>query len=228
MTPREHPHYRGVILDVDGTLVDSNEGHVRAWVDALAELGVRVDVARVRPLIGMGGDKVIPILAGVDADSERGKQISECRARIFKEKYLPRVQPFPCVRELLERMRADALALAVASSAKTEELETLLAIARVDDLIETRTSSDDAENSKPDPDVVKAALGKTGLAPKEVVMLGDTPYDIEAAARACAGAIALRCGGRDDAHLKDALAIYDDPADFLAHYDSSPLGRSRA
>jgi len=225
MTPREHSRYRGVILDVDGTLIDSNEAHARAWVDALAELALRVDVARVRPLMGMGGDKVIPILAGVDADSERGKRISECRARIFKEKYLPRVRPFPSVRDLLERMRADGLELAVASSAKAEELETLLAIARVDDLIETRTSSDDAEHSKPDPDVVKAALGKTGLAPAEVLMLGDTPYDIEAAARTCAGAIALRCGGWDDAHLEDALAIYDDPADLLRRYDSSPLGR---
>jgi phosphoglycolate phosphatase-like HAD superfamily hydrolase len=124
-------------------------------------------------------------------------------------------------------MRSDGLDLAIASSAKSEEIDTLLKRMHAEDLITARTSSDEAENSKPDPDIVAAAIETIGASPSEVVMLGDTPYDVEAAARACAGAIALRCGGWDDAHLQRALAIYDDPADLLARYDSSPLGSAR-
>jgi phosphoglycolate phosphatase-like HAD superfamily hydrolase len=123
-------------------------------------------------------------------------------------------------------MRDEGLKLVVASSAKEDELTPLLEKAGTADLIEKKTSSDDAENSKPDPDIVKAALDRSGLAPDEVVMLGDTPYDIEAASRAGVRAVALRSGGWKDRDLSGAIAAYDDPADLLAHYDSSPLKRN--
>jgi HAD superfamily hydrolase (TIGR01509 family) len=216
---------RGVILDVDGTLVDSNDAHAKAWVEALAEHGINVSFEQVRKLIGMGGDKLLPKVAGIAEDTPEGKAISQRRGEIFKTRYLPHIKAFPQTRELLLRMRDDGLKLVVASSAKEDELKPLLKIAGAAGLIEEKTSSDDADNSKPDPDIVKAALDSAGLSADEAVMLGDTPYDIEAASRAGVKVIAFRCGGWDDAHLASAIAIYDGPADLLAHYDESPLKR---
>ena len=214
---------RGVILDVDGTLVDSNDAHARAWVEALSEQGVEVEFEKARRLIGMGGDKLLPEISGMEEESPEGKRAGERRGQIFKEKYLPSIKPLPGARELLKRLREDGLKLVVASSAKKDELDPLLEIAGASDLIEGKTSSDDAENSKPDPDIVEAALEKAALSPDEVVMLGDTPYDIESAGKAGVEVIALRSGGWEDEDLSGAVAIYQDPADLLARYDESPL-----
>jgi HAD superfamily hydrolase (TIGR01509 family) len=214
---------RGVLLDVDGTLVNSNDAHARAWVDALGEESITVDFARVRPLIGMGGDKLLPALAGLDEDSPTGQRVSQRRAELFRERYLPNIHAFPRVRELLLRLQGAGLSLAVASSAKREELGPLLELAHVADLIEDATSSADADSSKPDPDIVAAALHKLGVGAKHAIMIGDTPYDIEAAARAGIPCIALRSGGRSEADLAGAVAIYADAADLLARFESSPL-----
>jgi HAD superfamily hydrolase (TIGR01509 family) len=181
-----------------------------------------VPFQRVRACIGMGADKLLPAVAGIDAESRGGRAIAELRGRIFMEKWLPHVRPFPRVRELLERMRDDGLRLAVASSAQKEELHALLEIAGVASFIEEHTSSDDVEESKPDPDVVHAALERLDLPAAAVTMIGDTPYDVEAAQRAHVGIIGLRCGGWDDAALAGAIAVYADPADLLAHYVESP------
>lgn len=216
-------HIRGVILDVDGTLVDSNDTHARSWVEAMAENGYHVPYEKVRPLIGMGGDKVLPATTGIQKDSPQGKKISQRRAEIFKERYLPAVQAFPQARELLQRMRASGLKLAVASSAQPDELKALLRIVGASDLIEEESSSKDAQSSKPDPDIVHVTLQRIGFPADQVIMLGDTPYDIEAAQKVGVGTIALRSGGWSDDELRGALAIYNDTADLLAHYDSSPL-----
>jgi HAD superfamily hydrolase (TIGR01509 family) len=216
-------HIRGVILDVDGTLVDSNDAHARSWVEAMAENGYHVPYEKVRPLIGMGGDKVLPATTGIQKDSPQGKKISQRRAEIFKERYLPAVQAFPQARELLQRMRASGLKLAVASSAQPDELKALLRIVGASDLIEEESSSKDAQSSKPDPDIVHVTLQRIGFPADQVIMLGDTPYDIEAAQKVGVGTIALRSGGWSDDELRGALAIYNDTADLLAHYDSSPL-----
>jgi HAD superfamily hydrolase (TIGR01549 family) len=214
---------RGVILDIDGTLLNSNDAHARAWVDALAEVGIQVSFADVRQLIGMGGDKLLPAIAKIEADSPLGTKVSQRRAEIFKQQYLPGLRAFPKARELLLRMRGAGLALAVASSAKKEELTAFLEIANVADLIEDATSSSDARSSKPDPDIVRAALDKLALGAPHVFMIGDTPYDIAAASQAGIRTIAFRCGGRSDADLAGAVAIYDGPADLLARFASSPL-----
>jgi HAD superfamily hydrolase (TIGR01509 family) len=216
---------RGIILDVDGTLVDSNDAHTSAWVEALGRGGYKVPREKVRRLIGMGADNLLPEAITVEKDSEEGKRLSDAWRQIFTANYLPGLKPFPCVRELLERMRKDRLKLVVASSAEAEMLETLLDIAGVEDLVESKTSSDDAHNSKPEPDIVRAALDKLGMGANEVLMLGDTPYDIEAASRLGIGVIALRCGGFTDIDLERAVAIYDDPEDLLKNYDKSPLAR---
>jgi HAD superfamily hydrolase (TIGR01509 family) len=219
---------RGVILDVDGTLVDSNDAHARAWVEALAQAGIPVEYEKVRRLIGMGGDKLMPEAAGLEEDSPVGKKIGESRSEIFKTKYLPRLKPFPRVEELLARMKDEGLRLVVASSAKEDELKELLKIAGATQFIEEKTSSSDADNSKPDPDIVEAALDELGLERDEVIMIGDTPYDVEAAARAGIKTIALRSGGWDDEGLRGAIAVYDAAADLLARYRSSPLAKREA
>ncbi len=217
----------GVILDVDGTLVASNDAHARAWVEALAEQGIHVAFERVRPLIGMGGDKLLPIVAGFGVDTPRGTTVSRRRGEIFRERYLRHVRPTRGATALLETLRDRGLRLVVASSAQEEDLRPLLAIVHADWLLPRTTSSDEAERSKPDPDVVHAALGEIALPPERVCMLGDTPYDVEAATRTGIATIAVRCGGWTDDALKGARAIYDDPEDLRVHLDASPLGERR-
>jgi len=219
---------RAVLLDVDGTLVDSNDAHARAWVDAFAEFGRRIAFERVRPLIGKGGDKLVPEVSGIDPESAEGKRLDARRSAIFKERYLPSLKAFPHAKELLERMGAEGLTLVVATSAKDDEMNPLLEICGADRIVAKRTSSDDAEHSKPDGDIVAAALERAKVTAGEALMLGDTPYDIEAAARAGVGAVALRSGGWNDEALVRALAIYDDANDLLARYDESPFAGGRA
>jgi HAD superfamily hydrolase (TIGR01509 family) len=215
---------RAVIFDVDGTLVDSNDQHARAWVDALAEYGYKVPFEKVRPLIGMGGDKVLPILIGISADEPKGKKIAERRDAIFADKYLPQVRPLPGARDLLLRLKTDGLKLAVASSSAKDLLKRLLNIVGAPDVWEKTTSSDDADNSKPDPDIVHGALKGLGEKPEAAAMIGDTPYDVEAALRAKVKPIAFRSGGWKDDDLKGAIEIYDGPLDLLKHLDRSMLG----
>jgi HAD superfamily hydrolase (TIGR01509 family) len=217
-----------VIFDVDGTLVDSNDAHARAWVRAFAEHGITVAYEPVRRAIGMGGDKLMPRVSGIEEESKEGQAIAERRKRIFKQDFLPTLRAFPRTRALVSRLKEDGYRLAIASSAKEEELHPLLEIAQVVDLIPIRTSSDDADHSKPDPDIVAAALQRTGCDPDAAVMIGDTPYDIEASRRAAIRAVGLECGGwgRDD--LRGAAAVYRDPADLLDHYDQSLFARVHA
>jgi HAD superfamily hydrolase (TIGR01509 family) len=216
--------YRGVILDIDGTLLDSNAAHVRAWVEALTEHGHDVTERDIWPLVGMGGDNLLPAAVGIDKESDEGKRISERRGEIYKTRYFPHLRPFPRVRQLLERMRDHGLTLVVASSSPEDEVEKALERIGINDLLESATSATDAGRSKPDPDVVRSALERSGLAPREVVMVGDTPYDIQAAGKVDVGVIALRCGGFRDEDLAGAVAVYDDAADLLARWESSPLG----
>ncbi len=220
---------QGVLLDIDGTLLLSNRAHAQSWIDAFAEFGYEVALEDAEALIGMGGDRVIPILApGLSEQDEPGTSIAQRRGEIFMSRYLDTVEPAPGARALLQRLREDGLTLVVASSAKQGELSALLNRAIVADLIDVTTTSDDAAESKPAPDIVQVALQKSGLEPQQVLMLGDTPYDAESARNGGVGMIALRCGGHSDAELAEALAIYDDPADLLAHYDASPLGQAIA
>jgi HAD superfamily hydrolase (TIGR01509 family) len=210
---------RAIVLDVDGTLVDSNRAHAYAWLDALAEAGLRVEFPQVLRLIGMGGDKLLPrVTGGVRPESALGCRVLERRASIFIDRYLPGLRPTRGARELLRRLHQDGFRLVVASSAKRGELEGLLAIAGAKDLVEQAVASDDAENSKPDPDIVEAAVRRANVGPDEAVMVGDTPYDIDAAHRTGVRVVALRCGGWDDTALRDADVIYEDPADLLARY----------
>lgn len=214
---------KGVIFDVDGTLVDSNDAHTKAWVEALEQGGYNVTYEQIRRLIGMGADHLLPEVTGESKDSDEGKKLSDSWSSIFEKKYLPHLKAFPKTREMLKAVKARGLKMVVASSAQENMLDRLLEIAGAKDFMEAETSAADAKNSKPDPDIVEAALRQIALKPDEVIMVGDTPYDIEAASKAGLNTIAFRCGGWDDAGLKGAVAIYDGPSDLLAHLDDSPL-----
>ena len=216
---------KGVIFDIDGTLVDSNDAHAQSWVDTFAEAGYDVPFDVVRPLIGMGADKLLPKTIRIKHDTAEAKKLIKRRSEIFRKRYLPRLRPFNGSRELVLRVRSDGLKAIVATSAKDEELKGLLKAAQVEDLMQERATASDAKRSKPDPDIVEAAIDESDTEPENLVMIGDTPYDIEAATKARVRTIAFRSGGWTDESLKGAVEIYDGPADLLAHYDSSLIGR---
>lgn len=140
--------------------------------------------------------------------------------------HLPHLQPFPQAREFLLRLRADGLRLVVATSAGKEELGPLLEQASIADLLQGAASSDDAEVSKPAPDIVEAAVTRADLSRDALVMLGDTPYDVTASTRAGVWVVGVRSGGWGDAALEGAIAVYEDVAQILRCYESSPFGRS--
>jgi HAD superfamily hydrolase (TIGR01509 family) len=217
-----------VILDIDGTLILSNDAHAHAFVEAAKSLGLNADFARIRRLIGKGSDKLIPEAFGFEAESELGKKLDEAKGRFFKS-YVPTLQPAPGARALLSKLHADAISLVVATSAGKEDVDFLLNQAGVRDLIEEATSADDAESSKPDPDIIEAALRKAKGNASTAIMIGDTPYDVEASLRAGVRIIAVRCGGLwTDDDLRGSSSIFDDPADILAHYEvfgTPPLAR---
>src|SRR6187397_2959354 len=216
--PRAAADIKGVILDVDGTLIDSNDAHARAWVDAFQEFGYDVPYARARALVGMGGDNLLPEAINLEKDTEEGEALSKRRGEIFKEKYLHTINPFAGTRDMVKRMRDEGLEIAIGTSANKKELQPLLEIADVLDLIDSKTSADDAENSKPDPDIIHAALKRLKMASDEVLMVGDTPYDIESAGKAGVRTVAFRSGGWNDAGLKGAIAVYAGPWDLLERF----------
>jgi HAD superfamily hydrolase (TIGR01509 family) len=220
----ESRRLRAVLFDVDGTLVDSNDAHARAWVAAFAEYGIAVDFAQVRRRIGMGGDKLMPEVSGVSEDSAQGAAIAKRRREIFAKDFLPHLRPFAAAGDLVAHLKARGYTVVAASSAQRDELQHLLTIAGANLLMDESTSSDDADNSKPDPDIIHAALKRAHALPAEAVMIGDTPYDVEAASRAGTAIIAFRCGGWADDDLEGAAAIYDGPWDLFAKLDGSLLG----
>ena len=213
-----------VLLDIDGTLLNSNDAHAQAWVDAGAEAGHPLSFDKIRCLIGMGGDGVLREI-GVDADSSLAEELTRLSTEIFSERYLPTLMPFPGARALVQRMREANLKLVVATSAGESLLEGLLERAQIADLIDEATSASEVEASKPSPAIVKVALKRAGFPKDRVLMLGDTPYDVEAASRAGVGIVAVRCGGWSDADLAGSVAVYDGPAELLDAYDASPFSR---
>lgn len=219
-------HLRGIIFDVDGTLVDSNDAHTQSWRAACAEEGLEYSAESIREKIGMGGDKLIPDLTGMKEDDPKARRISKRRGEIFKERYLPTLNAFRDVAALLERISREELRVGVASSAKQEELQPLLEIAGVTPFIYKKTSSDDAKQSKPAPDIVEAALKKLDLKPEEAIMIGDTPYDIDSAQKAGVKCLALCCGGWSREALSKADWVFESPSELLKLFDTSPLARA--
>jgi HAD superfamily hydrolase (TIGR01509 family) len=207
--------YRTVLFDVDGTLMDTNAAHAESWAQAFSERGIQATASDVRPLVGMGGDKVLQIIAHVDESSALGASLGKRKKELFSAA-LPGLRPTRGARQLLEHLIDRNIGLVVATSAGHQEMRAILQQGGLFDLFSERTTKDDAEESKPDPDIVLAALARAEARPESTVMVGDTPYDIEAAQRAGIQAIALRCGGHwTDADLGGAVGIYDDPSALL-------------
>jgi HAD superfamily hydrolase (TIGR01549 family) len=219
-----------VIFDIDGTLVDSVDFHARAWQETFRKFGREVSFEDVRKQIGKGGDQLMPVFFSKDELESFGDEMEEYRGRLYKREYISRVRAFPGVRELFERVQEDGKRIALASSAKEDELKTYKQIARIDDLVETETSADDAEKSKPHPDIFEAALKSLGdVDASRAIVVGDTPYDAEAAGKINLRTVGVLCGGFPEADLRSAgcLEIYRNPADLLARYDESIIARKK-
>jgi HAD superfamily hydrolase (TIGR01549 family) len=217
-----------VIFDIDGTLLDSVDLHAEAWREALERFGKKISFPEVRRQIGKGGDQLMPVFLSRQELQKFGAELEQYRSDLFKKEFLPRVTAFPEVRQLFQRIRQDDKRIGLASSAKGDELKTYKAIAGIDDLIEAETSSDDAARSKPYPDIFQAALAELGdVRADNVIVVGDTIYDAEAAGKAHMRTIGVMCGGWSEEDLCRAgcIAIYRDPADLLNGYDASPISR---
>jgi HAD superfamily hydrolase (TIGR01509 family) len=209
------------IFDVDGTLIDSNDFHALAWQKAFAEYGKEISFERIRPHIGKGADTLLPEFLTEKEIEEFGEKMAERRGEILKSEYLSRIKPFPKVRELFQKIKADGKLIALASSANEDEVEAYKKVANIEDLVEKSTSADDAEKSKPAPDIFQAALKLLGNpAPETVLVIGDTPYDAEAATKAKLKIVGVLCGdfAEKDLREKGCVEIYKDPADLLKNY----------
>ncbi len=218
------------IFDLDGTLLDSVDLHAIAWHEALLAFGHDVSFEQTRSQIGKGGDKLIPVFLSPKEQADHGQALDEWRGKLFKEKYLRLIKPFSAVPELLERVRASGLRLAIASSAKRDELDTYLEIAGISDLIDVTASSEDVEESKPEPDIFKAVLKKLNVGGGQAVVIGDTPYDAEAARKAGVPTVGVLCGGFRENALRKAgcVEIYPGPAAILACFEKSFLAKGRS
>ncbi len=220
-----------VIFDVDGTLVDSVDFHARAWQKAFAEIGWDIEFAAIRNQIGKGGDQLLPVFFNEKEIEKFGKDLVDRRGDIFKNEYLSKVKAFPKVRELFQKILEDGKKIALASSAKEDELEKYKEIANISDLVRAETSVDDVERSKPCPDIFEAALKKLGdMSAEKVLVVGDTPYDAQAAGKINLRTIGFLCGGFPESSLrgeKGCIAIYDSPAELLEYYEDSPISSER-
>lgn len=211
-----------VIFDVDGTLVDTVDFHAEAWQRAFAHFGREVDVKAIRSQIGKGGDQLMPVFLSSEVIERDGKSIESFRKDLFAREYKHRVKGFPQVRSLFQRLRDDGKRIALASSAKADELGAYKKAALIDDFDLVETSSDDAEKSKPHPDIFHAALDKLGLEARHCAVVGDTPYDAEAALKAGLRCTGVLCGGFPEYDIRAAGAsqIFHDPADLLDRYQT--------
>ena len=206
-----------VIFDVDGTLVDSVDFHAEAWQRTFSAFGFEFDLIKVREQIGKGGDQLMPVFLDVDILEKQGKKIEAYRQDLFEREYFHRVLGFPKVPELFKFLIAAGKTIALGSSAKTDDLEIYKKAAGIEGLTTVETTSDDAERSKPHPDIFLAALDRLKLSAGNVVVVGDTPYDVEAAKKADMKTTGLLCGGFSEGSLRDAGAvdIYRDPGHLL-------------
>jgi HAD superfamily hydrolase (TIGR01509 family) len=222
---------KAVIFDVDGALTDTVDLHAACWVEALKNYGIEILFEDMRVQIGKGGDQILHGLLPPDMIEECGEEIQSFRSNLFKREYMHRAGAFRGVRELFERIRASGQRVVLASSGTAGEMGRYKEIAGIADLIADATSSDDAKRSKPFPDVFQAALGKLAPhRPNEAVVVGDTPYDAEAARDAGMKSVGVLCGGFPKEALQSAgcIAVYEGAADLLEHYEESSLARAPA
>jgi HAD superfamily hydrolase (TIGR01509 family) len=210
------------ILDVDGTLVDTNYHHALAWYRAFRRNGIVLPVWRLHRHVGMGGDQFVGAVAGDEVEERKGDDIRAAERELYAE-LIDEVEPFEGARELLSELKERGHVVVLASSAKEEELDDYLDLLDARELAHDWTTSADVEATKPHPDLVLAAMQKAGGG--EAVMIGDTPWDCEAAERAGVLTIAVLTGGFAEEELRDAgaVAVFESIADLRARLDDTPL-----
>ena len=217
---------QGVLFDIDGTIIDSIDLHIESWKRAFQHFGKEVSYEPIRRQIGEGADEFLAVFfSREELDRLRG-DLENYRSELFKREYLPKAKAFPRVRELFERIKQDGRKIALASTAKEEEIKIYKEMARIDDLVDTVACSEDVKRSKPHRDICSAAVQKLGnIASDRVIAVGDTRYDAEAAGKINVRTIGVLCGGGNREELLQAgcIALYKDPADLLDHYGYSPL-----
>ena len=213
-----------LLFDIDGTLVDSNDYHVQAWLEVFREAGHEFTPEIIHGQVGKGGDNLLPALLP-DLPEEEQERIAEGHGPLYRDKYMAQVRPFPGARDLLARGKQEGFTIALATSANPEELDHYVELLDARELIDVTTSKGDVEATKPAPDIFAAAVDKAGVRPEEALVIGDTPYDVLAANRAGVQAIGLLSGGfsEEDLRAAGAIAVYKDAADLLAQWDSSPI-----
>jgi len=213
------------ILDIDGTLVDTNYQHVVAWYRALRQHDHIVAMWQIHRRMGMGGDKLIESILGADVEREEGDEIRATEGPLYKA-MIEEVEPLAGARDLITDLKAAGHTVVLASSAKQDELDHYIDLLDVRELADDWTSSADVEESKPSPDLVHAALEKAGADAADAIMVGDTPWDIEAAAKAGVRTIAVMTGGFAEAELRDAdaMAVFESIEDLRAGLRETPLG----
>jgi HAD superfamily hydrolase (TIGR01509 family) len=224
------PQLQAVIFDVDGTLVDSNDLHIEAWQLAFRRYGKELSYDAIHAQIGKGGDQLLPVFLAPDELKRFGSELEAYRGELFVRDYLPRAKPYPKVRALFERLHEEGLRLALATSAAGREIEQHMNKLGVSDLLDAHTSADDAEHSKPAPDIFEAALGRLGgIKAAEALVVGDSPFDIMAARRAGMHAVGLLSGGFTEAQLLEqgAIGIYADVSELLERFQDLPFAPSR-
>ena len=216
---------KAVFFDIDGTLVDSNGLHVEAWTRAFAEAGHDVAPDAIAGQIGKGADNLVPALIP-GTDDEAAEALGDRHGAIFKAEYLDRVRPFPAARDLVARVHAAGLKAVLAASASEEARAPYSRRLDLGDLVDTSTTIDDVGTSKPAPDIFSVAAKKAGIDPADALVVGDAPYDMDAARTCGMARIAVRSGGFADAALTEAgaQAIYDDAADLLRRFSAAVPG----
>jgi HAD superfamily hydrolase (TIGR01509 family) len=205
------------LVDVDGTLVDSNYHHAIAWSRALRDCGEDARLAAIHRLVGMGGRELLHSLIGRDDEAIRSAW------RTHFDALLPEVRPLPGVADLLRAMRADGAAVVLATSSPADLLASMRALLDADGWIDDEVTADDVDRAKPEPDVFAAALAKTGRAAAEALVVGDAVWDVRSAKRAGIRCIGLESGGFSRAELlaEGAVAVYEHPGDLSAHLDEA-------
>ena len=212
---------------MDGTLVDSNALHARAWQDTFEHFGIQVSFDEALHQIGKGGDQLIPVFVAEEDVPRLEEPIKQYRKTLFETQYFDKIKAFPGCRDLLIKMKNAGLRVALASSASQSDLAKLKEIAGITDLVEQETSKDDAHNSKPSPDIFQATLERLKLDPLHAIALGDTPWDIQAAGKAGLSTVAVTSGGWKEEELKEAGAIevYQNVGTLAINFDRSAFFR---
>ena len=212
----------GAILDVDGTLVDTNYHHTVAWYRAFRRHGIVLPLWRIHRHIGMGGDQVVAALAGQEVEVEQGDDVRAAEKTLYRA-LIEEVEPFDGARELIADLKERGHAVVLASSAKEDEVDHYLDLLGARDLVDGWTTSADVEATKPEPDLVLAAIEKAGSG--EAVMVGDTTWDCEAAGRAGVATLAVRTGGFSAQELEEAgaAAVFESIAELRERLDETPL-----